>query len=120
MGCSKPVITGGGSSAEIRPLGVSTGRQRSRACNCGCATTSLGRLYRELPIPAASAVFWMSARSCCAHQVSMAAFGVGGETRIVGEVRAFDDLAGHPLPFAVVGGAQHHGLPVAGGERAVR
>ena len=45
--------------------------------------------------------------------------GVGGEPRVVGEVGAVDDLPGHPLPFAVVGGAEHDGLPVAGRKGAV-
>ncbi len=49
-----------------------------------------------------------------------AATGVGREPRIVGEVGPVDDLPGDPLPFAVVGGAEHDGLTVAGGERAVR
>ncbi len=46
--------------------------------------------------------------------------GVGGESRVVGQVGAVDDLPGDPLPLPVVGGAEHHGLPVAGRERPVR
>ena len=46
--------------------------------------------------------------------------GVGGKPRIVGQVGTIDDLLGHPLPLAVVSGAEHDGLTIAGGKRPVR
>ena len=46
--------------------------------------------------------------------------GIGGEPRVVGEVGPVDDLGGDPLPLPVVGGAENHGLPVAGRECPVR
>ena len=54
------------------------------------------------------------------HVAVGATVGVGGEPRVVSQVRSIDDLPGHPLPFAVVGGAEYDGLPVAGREGAVR
>src|SRR4051794_26668446 len=45
-----------------------------------------------------------------------ASAGIGGETRVLGEVGTVDDLPGDPLPLPVVGGAEHHGLPVPGRE----
>src|SRR5271157_5807273 len=37
---------------------------------------------------------------------------VGPEPLVVGQVGALQDVSGQSLPFAVVGGAQYHGLPV--------
>ena len=49
-----------------------------------------------------------------------AAIGVGGETRVGGQIASPDDVARQALPFPVVGGTQHHRLTVAGDECAVR
>ena len=45
----------------------------------------------------------------------LATGGIGAEPGIVGQIWPFDDLASQPLPFTVVGGAEHHGLTVTGG-----
>ena len=64
----QPRASAGGSSAGTGPTGVSTCRHRPRAASCSCPARSRTPFRWALPIPAASARTWISARSRCAHQ----------------------------------------------------
>ena len=129
IGGSYPLMTGGGSSAWIGALrrthlapAVARGQLRMNDHLAGqvVARVSDPRLVGHL-LDLGEIVLCTPGSDGLFEDLSVRApAGIGGETRVVGEVGPVDDLRGDPLPLPVVGGAEHHGLPVAGRERPVR
>ena len=119
----------GGSSAGIVPAGVSTSRQRPRACSCGWSQTSCIVLTRAFAICASSsrattcsAVSGANAATISARSSSRAALRreLVANRSCARELRLQQHLLAERDPFALVLQPEHHRLAVARGERTVR